>query len=124
LSGGCEQRAPLPIARSEPSCAYLGGMIVVFGGEATGKCSAPTSFTIPRSKVGNPARRWPFLRHGLHGSTCARDRQHDAHCGRRPGAGRAGAGRLPRAFMFGWQVSEQKKKKQPKRTLQNIQPYG
>jgi N-acetylneuraminic acid mutarotase len=30
-------RAPLPVPRSGPSAAYVGGRIVVFGGEATGK---------------------------------------------------------------------------------------
>ena len=34
---GWSFRAPLPTARSGPSCVYIDGKIVVFGGEATGR---------------------------------------------------------------------------------------
>jgi N-acetylneuraminic acid mutarotase len=64
-------RAPLPTPRSGPSCAYVKGRIVVFGGEATGRVFGTNEAYDPKTD------RWEALapmrvpRHGLHGATCA-----------------------------------------------------
>ena len=89
-------RAPLPTPRSGPSCVYINGKIVVFGGEATGKVFGTNEAYDPKTDTwealdadGDPAPRpaWRDLRG---------DRQHGACARRRPGSRRPGAGRLSR----------------------------
>jgi N-acetylneuraminic acid mutarotase len=64
-------RAPLPTARSGPSCAYIGGKIVVFGGEATGRVFGTNELYDPRTDTWEAGTPMAIPRHGLHGSTCA-----------------------------------------------------
>ena len=89
-------RAPLPTPRTGPSCVYINGKIVVFGGEATGKVFGTNEAYDPKdrhlggaSAHGDPAP-WPAWR-----DLCG-DRQHGARARRRPGARRPGARRLSR----------------------------
>jgi N-acetylneuraminic acid mutarotase len=64
-------RAPLPTARSGPSCAYIGGKIVVFGGEATGRVFGTNELYDPNTDSWEAGTPMAIPRHGLHGSTCA-----------------------------------------------------
>ncbi len=89
-------RAPLPTPRCGPSCAYISGKIVVFGGEATGKVFGTNEALRSQDRHlgepdanGDPAPR--PARRDLRGH-----RQHGARARRRPGSRRPGAGRLPR----------------------------
>ena len=93
---GWSFRAPLPTARSGPSCVYINGKIIVFGGEATGRVFGTNEAYDPKTDTlggahahGDPAPR--PARRDLRG-----DRQHGACTRRRTGARRPGAGRLPR----------------------------
>ena len=93
---GWSFRAPLPTARSGPSCVYINGKIVVFGGEATGRVFGTNEIYDPKTDSvgsrhadGDPAPRPP--RRDLRG-----DRQHGARARRRPGSRRQRAGRLSR----------------------------
>jgi N-acetylneuraminic acid mutarotase len=64
-------RAPLPTARSGPSCAFIGGKIVVFGGEATGKVFGTNELYDPKTDTWEAGTPMAIPRHGLHGTTCA-----------------------------------------------------
>ena len=64
-------RAPLPTARSGPSCVYISGKIVVFGGEATGKVFGTNEIYDPQTDTWEAGTPMAIPRHGLHGSTCA-----------------------------------------------------
>jgi N-acetylneuraminic acid mutarotase len=64
-------RAPLPTARSGPSCAYLSGKIVVMGGEATGRVFGTNEIYDPATDTWEAGAPMPVPRHGLHGATCA-----------------------------------------------------
>ena len=64
-------RAPLPTARSGPSCVYIGGKIVVFGGEATGRVFGTNEIYDPKTDAWEAGTPMAIPRHGLHGATCA-----------------------------------------------------
>jgi N-acetylneuraminic acid mutarotase len=64
-------RAPLPTARSGPSAAYIGGKIIVFGGEATGKVFGTNEAYDPKSDSWEALTPMKVPRHGLHGATVA-----------------------------------------------------
>ncbi len=64
-------RAPLPTARSGPSCAYVGGKIAVMGGEATGRVFGTNEIYDPATDTWEAGALMPVPRHGLHGGTCA-----------------------------------------------------
>jgi N-acetylneuraminic acid mutarotase len=64
-------RAPLPTARSGPSCVYIGGKIVVFGGEATGRVFGTNEAYDPKTDAWEALTPMAIPRHGLHGATCA-----------------------------------------------------
>ncbi len=64
-------RAPLPTARSGPSCVYIDGKIVVFGGEATGKVFGTNEAYDPKTDTWEALTPMAIPRHGLHGATCA-----------------------------------------------------
>src|SRR5450759_4772575 len=68
---GWSFRAPLPTARSGPSCVYIGGKIVVFGGEATGKVFGTNEAYDPKTDSWEALMPMAIPRHGLHGATCA-----------------------------------------------------
>ena len=68
---GWSFRAPLPTARSGPSCVYIGGKIVVFGGEATGKVFGTNEIYDPKTDTWEAGTPMAIPRHGLHGATCA-----------------------------------------------------
>ena len=91
----CRRRA------AGPSCVYIDGKIVVFGGEATGRVFGTNEAYDPEDRQlggahadGDPAPRpaWRDLRG---------DRQHGACAGRRPGARRQVQGAYHDAFTFG-----------------------
>ncbi len=93
---GWSFRAPLPTARSGPSCVYINGKIVVFGGEATRQGVRHQRGLRPEDRQlggahahGNPPPRlaWRDLRG---------DRQHGARARRRSGTRRQRPGRLSR----------------------------
>ena len=64
-------RAPLPTARSGPSCVYMAGKIVVMGGEATGRVFGTNEIYDPKSDSWEAGTPMAMPRHGLHGATCA-----------------------------------------------------
>jgi N-acetylneuraminic acid mutarotase len=64
-------RAPLPTARSGPSCVYYKNKIVVFGGEATGRVFGTNEIYDPATDSWEAGTPMPVPRHGLHGATCA-----------------------------------------------------
>jgi hypothetical protein len=64
-------RAPLPTARSGPSCVYVAGKIVVMGGEATGRVFGTNEIYAPTSDSWEAGTPMVMPRHGLHGATCA-----------------------------------------------------
>jgi len=64
-------RAPLPTARSGPSCVYINGKIVVFGGEATGRVFGTNEAYDPKTDAWEALTPMALPRHGLHGATCA-----------------------------------------------------
>ncbi len=64
-------RAPLPVPRSGPSAAYVGGRIVVFGGEATGKVFGTNEAYDPKTDTWEALAPMRVPRHGLHGATVA-----------------------------------------------------
>src|SRR5580765_6491149 len=64
-------RAPLPTPRSGPSCVYINGKIVVFGGEATGKVFGTNEAYDPKTDTWEQLTTMAIPRHGLHGATCA-----------------------------------------------------
>jgi N-acetylneuraminic acid mutarotase len=64
-------RAPLPTPRSGPSCVYINGKIVVFGGEATGKVFGTNEAYDPKTDTWEQLTPMAIPRHGLHGATCA-----------------------------------------------------
>jgi N-acetylneuraminic acid mutarotase len=64
-------RAPLPTPRSGPSCVYIGGKIVVFGGEATGHVFGTNEIYDPKTDAWEAGTAMPIPRHGLHGATVA-----------------------------------------------------
>jgi len=64
-------RAPLPTARSGPSAVYIGGKIVVFGGEATGKVFGTNEGYDPKTDTWEALTPMKVPRHGLHGATVA-----------------------------------------------------
>jgi len=68
---GWSFRAPLPTARSGPSCVYINGKIVVFGGEATGKVFGTNEAYDPKTDTWEQLTPMAIPRHGLHGATCA-----------------------------------------------------
>jgi N-acetylneuraminic acid mutarotase len=68
---GWSFRAPLPTARSGPSCVYINGKIVVFGGEATGKVFGTNEIYDPKTDSWEAGTPMAIPRHGLHGATCA-----------------------------------------------------
>jgi len=63
--------APLPTARSGPSCVHINGKIVVFGGEATGKVFGTNEIYDPKTDTWEAGTPMAIPRHGLHGATCA-----------------------------------------------------
>ena len=83
-------------ARQGPSCVYISGKIVVFGGEATGKVFGTNELYDPKTDTWEAVTPMAIPRHGLHGSDLRGHRQHGARARRRPGSRRPGAGRLPR----------------------------
>ena len=68
---GWSFRAPLPTARSGPSCVYIGGKIVVFGGEATGRVFGTNEAYDPKTDSWEALTPMAIPRHGLHGATVA-----------------------------------------------------
>ena len=64
-------RAPLPTARSGPSAVTIGGKIVVFGGEATGKVFGTNEGYDPKTDTWEQLTAMAIPRHGLHGATVA-----------------------------------------------------
>ena len=64
-------RAPLPTPRSGPSAVYIGGKIVVFGGEATGKVFGTNEGYDPKTDSWEQLAPMAIPRHGLHGATVA-----------------------------------------------------
>jgi N-acetylneuraminic acid mutarotase len=50
---------------------YIGGKIVVFGGEATGKVFGTNEAYDPKSDTWEQLTPMAIPRHGLHGATCA-----------------------------------------------------
>src|SRR3569623_3682361 len=60
-------RAPLPTPRSGPSCVYIGGKIVVFGGEATGRVIGTNEIYDPKTDVWEASTPMAIPRHGLPG---------------------------------------------------------
>ena len=68
---GWSFRAPLPTARSGPSCVYINGKIVVFGGEATGRVFGTNEAYDPKTDSWEALTPMAIPRHGLHGATCA-----------------------------------------------------
>jgi N-acetylneuraminic acid mutarotase len=64
-------RAPLPTPRSGPSAVYIGGQIVVFGGEATGKVFGTNEAYDPKADAWAALAPMALPRHGLHGQTMA-----------------------------------------------------
>ena len=68
---GWSFRAPLPTARSGPSCVYINGKIVVFGGEATGRVFGTNEIYDPKTDSWEAGTPMAVPRHGLHGATCA-----------------------------------------------------
>ena len=62
-------RAPLPTPRSGPSCAVLGGKIVVMGGEATGRVFGTNEAYDPKTDSWEALAPMAVPRHGLHGAT-------------------------------------------------------
>ena len=58
-------------ARSGPSCVYIGGKIVVFGGEATGRVFGTNEAYDPKTDTWEAGTPMAIPRHGLHGATCA-----------------------------------------------------
>ena len=61
----------MPTARSGPSCVYIGGKIVVFGGEATGRVFGTNEAYDPKTDTWEALAPMAIPRHGLHGATCA-----------------------------------------------------
>ena len=61
----------MPTPRSGPSCVYIGGKIVVFGGEATGKVFGTNEIYDPKADVWEAGTPMALPRHGLHGATVA-----------------------------------------------------
>ena len=59
-------RAPLPTARSGRSCVYIGGKIVVFGGEATGRVFGTNEAYDPKTDAWEALTPMALPRHGLH----------------------------------------------------------
>jgi N-acetylneuraminic acid mutarotase len=68
---GWSFRAPLPTPRSGPSAVYIGGKIVVFGGEATGKVFGTNEAYDPQTDSWEALAPMAIPRHGLHGATVA-----------------------------------------------------
>lgn len=64
-------RAPLPVPRSGPCAAYVGGKIIVFGGEATGKVFGTNEAYDPKTDTWEALAPMAVPRHGLHGATVA-----------------------------------------------------
>lgn len=64
-------RAPMPTARSGPSCVYHKGLILVMGGEATGKVFGTHEAYDPKTDSWQAMARMALPRHGLHGATLA-----------------------------------------------------
>jgi N-acetylneuraminic acid mutarotase len=64
-------RAPLPTPRSGVSAVYIGGKIVVFGGEATGRVFGTNEAYDPKTDMWEALTPMPIPRHGLHGATAA-----------------------------------------------------
>ena len=89
-------RAPLPTPRSGPSCVYINGKIVVFGGEATGKVFGTNEAYDPKTDTWEQLTPMAVPRHGLHGATVRGDRQYGARARWWSRAGWPGAGRLSR----------------------------
>jgi N-acetylneuraminic acid mutarotase len=94
-------RAPLPTARSGPSAVYVGGKIVVFGGEATGRVFGTNEIYDPKTDAWEAGTPMAIPRHGLHGATCALigDMVHVPGGGPVPGGSVQGA--YHDAFTFG-----------------------
>ena len=86
-------RAPLPTPRSGPSCVYINGKIVVFGGEATGKVFGTNEAYDPKTDTWEALAAMAIPRHGLHGATVAviGDRVHVPGGGPVPGGQVQGA---------------------------------
>jgi Kelch motif protein/kelch motif-containing protein len=93
-------RAPLPTARSGPSCVFYKGKIVVFGGEATGRVFGTNEIYDPAKDKWEAGTPMAVPRHGLHGATCALigDRVHVPGGGPIPGGSVQGG--YHDAFMF------------------------
>jgi len=70
-SDGWSFRAPLPTPRSGVSAVYIGGKIVVFGGEATGRVFGTNEAYDPKTDSWEALAPMPIPRHGLHGATVA-----------------------------------------------------
>ena len=64
-------RAPLPTARSGPSCVYIAARSWCSAARPPAACSAPTRPTIPRPIRWEALTPMALPRHGLHGATCA-----------------------------------------------------
>ncbi len=94
-------RAPLPTPRSGPSCAYIGGKILVFGGEATARVFGVNEAYDPKTDGWEAFAPMAVPRHGLHGATCAviGNRVHVPGGGPIPGGAVQGA--YHDAFTFG-----------------------
>jgi len=64
-------RAPLPTPRSGLSAVYIGGRIIAFGGEATGKVFGTNEGYDPKTDTWEELTPMAIPRHGLHGQTMA-----------------------------------------------------
>jgi len=64
-------RRPLPTPRSGLCCGYVGGKIVVFGGEAPGLVYETNEAYDPKTDRWETLAPMPVPRHGLHGATVA-----------------------------------------------------
>jgi hypothetical protein len=64
-------RAPLPTPRSGPSAVYHKNLIIVFGGEATGRVFGTNEVYDPATDKWEALAPMAMPRHGLHGATVA-----------------------------------------------------
>ena len=70
-SDGWTFRAPMPTARSGPSCVFHKGRILVMGGEATGRVFGTNEAYDPVTDKWEALTPMALPRHGLHGATLA-----------------------------------------------------
>ena len=89
-------RAPLPTPRSGPSCVYISGKIVVFGGEATGKVFGTNEAYDPKTDSWEQLTPMAISASRPAWSDLRGHRQHGPRAGRRSCSRGTGPGRLPR----------------------------